>query len=229
MKLYHLQPLATETKHISVVVDLLAKQSGGSNGVLSFYVSSPFNHSISLVDLTTDSVTDIYMCCSAGPEKKCYKPSYMTWTPYNSLVATTNYGIFELNLSTGYLELLTNPAGFQRSNNILDESFGTAQVGELGPMVKIPVPGAVFVFADTLLHNLRVMDMNTRQFYSLCLSSKDSYLTPRSTRVMSEVSAMLPSCDLTSPNTVLFDQSRNAILVSQSHSIKSLNLTCEFS
>lgn len=102
------------------IVDLLTKNTTDDKSVLTFYVSSPWNHSISLVDLSSESVTDIYMCCSAGPEKKCYMPHYMTHAPYNTIVVTTNYGIFELSTITVYVELLTNQDGFLRGNQVLD-------------------------------------------------------------------------------------------------------------
>ena len=210
--------------------DLTEKNRTGDE-VTSYYVSSPFYHSISLVDLKVSAVTSVYMCCTAIPDK-CHRPSYLTVTDRGNLMATVGYGIILVNTTNGHVELLTNPDGLQRNRPELDGPFGFAQVGELGPISKHPgTGGKIFVFADRLLRNLRVMDLSTRRFYSLCAPGTKDFITRYSTEptpALQISGGQMPICMLSVPHTVLVTHSSQALLVSQSDRLENLYIKCKY-
>lgn len=197
--------------------------------VQSFYISSPFNNSICMANLTSGLVSITYKICTLAPNK-CHQPSYMAHTDQGNLIATVDYGIIQLNLESGYVELLTQTDRLQKGKVPLDGPFGTAQVGQLGPLTKVPGKGSdVYVFADMILENLRVMDMSARRFYSLCVSMSDDHISPSGTEAHSALaSEHLPVCLLATPHTVLLSQSLQAMLISQSSSIEFIHLPSEY-
>ena len=209
--------------------DLLPKEKV-QNRVSKFYVSAFFNKSIILVDLTSSAVSDVFMCCTVVPVKKCHLPSYLVTSPNGySLIAVVHMGVIEINTRTGQVELLTHPNGFRRDNPMIDGAFGQAQVYELGPLTPVPGFESTFIFADKILHNLRVLDLSQREFYSVCLSSTDRYLLRNSTIPIPTMSEYeIPFCNLTEPHTVLFTESGQAMLISQSQNITLWNVTCEY-
>ena len=106
-----------------------------------------------------------------------------------------------------------------------------AQVGQLGLLTKVSeFGGDVFVFADRQLENLRVMNISAQRFYSLCISKSDDLISPSGTESRSSLagSEHLPVCQLTTPYTVLFSQSLQALLISQSSSIEFIDLLSEY-
>ena len=148
-------------------------------------------------------------------------------------MATVGYGIILVNTTNGHVELLTNPDGLQRNRPELDGPFGFAQVGELGPISKHPGSGGkIFVFADRLLRNLRVMDLSTRRFYSLCAPGTKDFITRYSTEptpALQISGGQMPICMLSVPHTVLVTQSSQALLVSQSDRLENLYIKCKYS
>lgn len=215
----------------SFAISGLLSKSKVLGKVIKFYVSSPWNSSIILVDLTSNMVSNVYMCCTLQPVRKCHRPRYLVTTPNGSLVASVDQGIIEIDVETGQVELLTHPESFSRVHHMIDGKFGQAQVYEAGPLTAVPGLPGLYVFADRMLHNLRVLDMSTHQFFSLCMSSLDAYLSPNSTMAMPSMSGdeiLLPPCGLASPHTLLFIRFGEVMLISQTYNITTMDLQCEY-
>ena len=199
--------------------------------VLSFFVTLPFSNLIIKVDLLNNTVSQpIKPIRNVPVTRSVYKtlrPNFLTVVNNDLLLVTTDYNIFSVNLRTEAVELYTNPDRILAGDPV-DGEFGRAQVGLPGPATPIPGHGGLFVVADTLHGNVRIIDMNRRRISSLC-RSRFIESAQTTTISLTDDAYDKPTCEVDYPYGVAFmNDSLSRMVISHGYEITYFSLSCEY-
>lgn len=225
--------LVSAFEHICMIICLctgVTSKDRIDDEIVSLYVTLPFRSEIAQVDLLSGTVTTLKTCDDDAinqpwKEKgsRCCRPSYLAVVSEDQLLVTNNQGIFGFNTKTNKIEIYTSSGGFTH-DTYLDGEFGIAQVADVGPPIQLPGHDGVFIVADFLLQNLRVIDINARYISSLChkVEFGDSR-NPASSSLTD-----LPPCHLSNPYGLMFKKSSILeVVISHGWVISSFEMKCK--
>ena len=197
---------------------MLAKDTGEDGEVLSFYVTLPFKYHIILVDLVNKTMSEPSITCRGTTDKHsflqygCYRPQFLAIASHDTLIVTTNHGLYGMNIQSRVLEHYTNP-NVTFSDHPLDGEFGQGVIGNAGPLTPIPGHEGLFIFADFHFRSIRLVDINKRTIRTLCFGDPKHYAKQKT-------AGDIQLCNISQPYSVMFrGNATNEIIIGNGYLI----------